>query len=59
MFKFLKSLKDRITLVNMKTILKNAEKMHLEKDCIETYFEDYFIEKASKKLGSEVLLLVI
>lgn len=53
---YLRTLKNSITLQDMQRILKNAEKLHLETDYIESYVDDYFRNKAASMLKKDVEL---
>jgi hypothetical protein len=52
---YLRRIKEVITYTTMQRILQNAERIHLEKDYIENYIDDYFRDEAANYLTSNVL----
>jgi len=52
----LRKIKEVITFADIQIILKNAEKISLERDCIDSYISDYFRDEAASYLTNNVLL---
>ena len=51
----LRTLRNSIKLIDVKHILKNAGKIHLERDCIDNYLDDYFRDEAINLLNQKVI----
>jgi len=52
----LRKIKEVITFADIQIILKNAEKIPLERDHIDSYVGDYFRDQAANYLKNNVLL---